>query len=238
MAIHPGDETSHVTAVLDHDEDRSVLSAAHAMAGLLGVGTESLQVGPDGHATRVDLVVAALGDDDVSAAVLSAKSPDALCWDVMARVSKPLLVLPRRGERILHAISRVLLPLDGTPETAAGVAGAVRLMIAAGAEVKAVHVFDAATVPAFWDQAAHSHASWTEEFLRRNLPEPVQLDLRSGRTPEEVGAEADRTDVDLIVMGWSRDLSAGKARTVRRALTEGQVPVLLVSTKRASPAGS
>ncbi len=126
-------------------------------------------------------------------------------------------------------VSRVLLPLDGSTETASAVADMARRAVAAGASVAAVHVFDAANAPAFWDQAAHGHTSWSREFLDRHHLDGVELDLRRGRPAEEVLAGAEQWGADLIVMAWDHDLGAGHARTVRRAVTQGTVPVLLVS---------
>jgi len=224
---------SDVVAVLEHDGDDKVVVSAEALATLLGAGTRLFRV-PEGEGqARADAVVTALGGD-VEAAVLSAQVPKPVCWQVMQRVSTPLLVVPQHSAHVSTSISEVLLPLDGTQETAAGVALMTKRVVDAGARVLAMHVFDATTVPAFWDQAAHSHEHWTEEFLLRNLPSAVDLDLCHlcrGRTPEEVVAEAQRAGVDLIMIGWAQNLGEGRAQTVRHALTDGSVPVLLVPTR-------
>jgi hypothetical protein len=217
-----------VVAVLERPDDQQVLEAARALADLLGTGTRALQV-PDAP-DRLALVLDELTGSDVEAAVLSARVGDALCWDVVQRASKPLLVVPEDSDRVTSSISMVLLPLDGTQANAAGVAEMAGRLTRAGTHVLAMHVFDASTVPAFWDQAAHSGKHWTAEFLRRNLPDAVELDLRRGRTTEEVLAEARRTGVDLLMIGWGQSFEGGRAVTVRQALTQGVVPVLLVGT--------
>lgn len=224
---------NNVLAVLERDKDPQVVAAAEAIASMLGVGTRSLRVPDTDGSHRARTVMEALAAEDVVAAALSARGSDPVCWEVMTQVATPLVVLPRGSRRTLRAVNRVLLPLDGSPETATGVAVMAHRALEAGADVVAVHVFDAATVPAFWDQSAHSHTHWTREFLRRNLPEAVELDLRSGRPAEQVLAEADRNRVDLIIIAWGRDLSSGRADTVRHALTHGLAPVLLLDIGRA-----
>jgi nucleotide-binding universal stress UspA family protein len=233
----------HVTAVLERDDesrpvsvDRQVLAAAEAIAHLLTIDTEPFAV-PRGPASdRADVVLRGLAADDVAAAAMSARGPEPLCWDVITHIATPVVVVPRSSTRMMPKISRVLLPLDGTAATAASVSGLTQRALDAGAHVVATHVFDASTVPAFWDQAAYSGQEWTREFLRRNLPDGVELDLRSGRPAEEVLAEAERDDVDLIIIGWGQDLGAGRAATVRHALTHGRTPVLLVRSGGEAPA--
>jgi nucleotide-binding universal stress UspA family protein len=225
----------HVTAVLERDDesrpvsvDRQVLAAADAIAHLLTIDTETLPVRPGPAVDRADVVLQALAADDVAAAAMSARGPEPLCWDVIGQIAAPVVVVPRSSKQMMPKVSRVLLPMDGTAATAASVSGLAQRALDSGAHVVATHVFDPSTVPAFWDQAAYSGQEWTREFLRRNLPAGVELDLRSGRPAEEVVAEAERDDVDLIIIGWGQDLGAGRAATVRHALTQGRVPVLLV----------
>lgn len=227
----------HVAAILERDDeavptsiDRQVVAAAETLAHLLAVPTRRLPVPPGSPSDRVELVLNALADEDVAAAALSARGPEPICWDVIAQVTPPVVVVPRSSRRMMRRVSRVLLPMDGTRATAAGVADLAQRALDAGATVGATHVFDPTTVPAFWDQAAYSGEEWTREFARRNLPDGVALDLRRGRPAEEVLAEAEQAGVDLIILGWGQDLSAGRAATVRHALMHGRVPVLLVRT--------
>ena len=228
---------THVTAVLERDDelrpisvDRQVVAAAEALAHLLGVDTLRLRVPPGPSSDRVGAVLKALTDEDVAGSAMSARGPEPLCWDMITQIPTPVVIVPRNSKRMMRGISRVLLPMDGTQATAAGVADLAQRVLDAGAAVVGVHVFDTGTVPAFWDQAAHSHKEWTREFLRRNLPDAVELDLRSGRPAEEVLAEAEQDGVDLVVIGWGQDLTVGRAATVRHALTHGRVPVVLVRT--------
>lgn len=221
-----------VLAVLEHDGDEKVLAGAEALAALLGASVRRLDVRDEDEAGRTEAVVTALRGDLV-AAVLSAQGRVPVCWRVIERVPIPLLVIPEHNARVAASFSEALLPLDGTPETATGVAAMAGRLVDAGVHVLAMHVFDASTVPAFWDQAAHSHEHWTEEFLLKNLPAAVDLDLSRGATPEQVVATARRIAADLVMIGWAQDLGQGRALTVRHALTEGSVPVLLLPVRSA-----
>lgn len=68
-------------------------------------------------------------------------------WQPVAqRLAKQVVLVPaeaRRLPRRVRRVRRILLPLDGTARSAA--------------EVVVLHVFDAVTVPKFWDQ--HAQAS-------------------------------------------------------------------------------
>lgn len=222
---------SVVVAVADAG-DEAVVRLAEGLGARLGdrVGTRRLPAPPP----RVGELLDELADDaDVEVVVLRFPAGTPSSWDVVARSDLPLVVLPTGcGERAA-ALTDVLLPVDGTRRTSQSVAEMVGRLLVAGARVRAVHVFDQSTVPAFWDQAAHSVDSFTEEFKERHLPEGVELDLRSGRPPDEVLAEAERQQVDLIVVGWSQNVSEGRAALVKEALLHGTVPVLLLPT----PAG-
>lgn len=218
-----------VTAVLGGDNDRAVRAAAAGFGEVLGlqvVWFDPTERGEDGEAR--ESVVEALRDDEVELGVLGAGMPPGGCWSVIPRVGGPLLVVPGRASPEAGRPRRVLAPLDGVAETAAGIAAMARRLVSGGAEVAAVHVFGPATVPAFWDQAAHSHRSWTAEFLRRNLPVARDLGLRRGDPATEVLAEVSAGGADALLLGWSQDLGGGRARIVREALASGTVPVLLV----------
>ena len=92
-----------------------------------------------------------------------------------------------------------------------------------------MHVFDADTVPRFWDHPAHGHDAWAREFLARNCARPgVRLELRSGAAANLVLDVARQQRADLITLGWSRRLGKGRARTVKQTLAAATVPVMLV----------
>ena len=150
---------------------------------------------------------------------------------IIARAGDPVLVVPPRtnGRRPAPRIRRALIPLEGTAETSVAVTAALHQLAEAGVELVAVHVFDATTVPAFWDQSAHADEVYAAEFASRWCAEAaVDLHLRRGTAPETIIDVAEDEAVDLIALGWAQDLSPGRAAVVRSVLAAAQIPVLLV----------
>jgi nucleotide-binding universal stress UspA family protein len=126
-------------------------------------------------------------------------------------------------------ILRALIPLEGSQESTDAVAASLRDLAAAGVELVGVHVFDATTVPRFWDRPGHTEQTWGAEFLSRWCTEPgVHLHLRRGSPPTTIVDIAGREQVDLIALGWAQDLGPGHAEVVRAVLTHAPTPVLLV----------
>jgi hypothetical protein len=96
-------------------------------------------------------------------------------------------------------------------------------------EILAVHVFDATTVPRFWDRPQYNHQAWSSEFLARWCPTPgARLALRAGRPGGQVLAVAAAQQADMIARGWSQDLTGDRAAVVREVLTRTDLPVLLL----------
>jgi nucleotide-binding universal stress UspA family protein len=150
---------------------------------------------------------------------------------VLEQLNKPVLVVPPEFTSPVARppILRALIPLEGTAESAGAVAESLRRLAGAGVHLVGLHVFDATTVPRFWDEPGHAEQSFTTEFLARWCADTdVDLRLRRGAAPTTVIEVAEAEDVDLIALGWSQNLSAGRANVVRAALTRSCVPVLLV----------
>jgi transposase len=79
------------------------------------------------------------------------------------------------------------------------------------------------------DDVFGTHRAWAEEFLARYCAQPgVRLELRTGVAGERVLDVAEAERADMIAFGWSQQLDPGRARTVRRAVLDAVVPVMLV----------
>jgi nucleotide-binding universal stress UspA family protein len=220
-----------VLAAVEASRGPLVTGVAELVSGILQAGMRHLDV-PAGLSQEraATLVLQALDEPSAVLAVLAAyPSPRAVCWRVVEQARKPVVLVPPGAKVRRPAISRVLLPLDGTPESAVAVADTISLLARAGVDLVVLHVFDAATVPRFWDQAAHAHQAWAEEFLARNAATAgARLELRSGSPGKHVVDVAGAEQADLIALGWSQRLDAGRSRTVRRSVLHAGVPVLLV----------
>lgn len=234
---------------------RPVLETAKAIQPLFGAPVEAVHVREGSTAIAASSAKAAgvrlriedgapaevleteLRDPDVAALVVGARRTPAgrrplghIALRLITSVPKPLAVVPpatREPERI----ARILVPLDGSPESAEAVSRTIELARASEIKVVVLHVRSEATLHPFSDQLHHEGPAWVEEFLARHCPVPahdVEVELRVGVPEEEVGAVAREAGVDLIVLGWSQELGSGHAAVVRAMLSSSAVPVLLI----------
>lgn len=223
---------THVLAVLgDGKTDGLVAGAAAAVAEIAHaqVRQVSLPTGLNAEQAAAH-VLRALHSPGTVLAVLAGDEVTRPVWQrVVQHSARPVILVPAAARGRQRQIRRVLVPLDGTAESAAAVAETADQFARAGVDLVVLHVFDAETVPRFWDQAAHARGVWAEEFLARFCAQPgVRLELRSGVAGEHVLDVAAAEQADLIALGWSQQLDPGRARTVRRAVLDAVVPVMLV----------
>lgn len=211
--------------------DPDLDAAAAAAAGAAGVSLDQLAGAPD------EAIVQAVADPNVVLVVLGARgTPQGprpcghIALAVAEQVDKPVLVVPPDGGRDPSApIRRALVPLEGTLESTAAVTEHLRGLAAAGVELTALHVFDADTVPRFWDQTGYAEESFAAEFASRWCTEPdVDIRLRRGAPGTAVVEVADAEEIDVIALGWSQNLTPGRAGVVRAVLEHACIPVLLV----------
>ena len=245
-----------VIAALDNSlAARPVVAAARELARLLEAEVEALHVSEDGDAVAADAAAAgglelrtcrgvtveklveAGSQDDVLALALGsrgapakARPVGATALEVLSALPKPVLVVPPERPPA-GGIRRILVPLEGTVSTSLAPKAMFELAAEAELEVVVVDVHDEASIPAFTDQPQHESREWAREFLARYCPwglEDVRLETRVGRRDEEILRAAEEVEADLIALGWSQELAAGRAPVVRSVLKRGRVPVLLV----------
>jgi Universal stress protein family len=221
---------SKVLAVAGGESAAVVSGVAAAIADVLRTEVAWLDTRLPGN-QRASAVLEELDQTDAVLGVL-ARDTAALgrSWWVAGRSAKPIVVVP--PTLVVSpppVISRVLVPLDGTLESATAVRATMELFADAGVELIILHVFDEATAPRFWDQAAHARRGWEEEFRARfRAPANARIELRSGIPGDHVVKVATDERIDLITLGWSQRLDAGRARTVRKAVGEAGIPVMLI----------
>jgi len=223
--------TAEVLAVLNHGAERPVTQTAEVIARLVGGQVRPLRLAADLSAGRAaGQVIRALHQPGTVTGVLSGVETSRPLWQRVAqRSAKPVVLVPAGARRLPRRIRRVLLPLDGTARSAAAVAEAAERFARGGAELVVLHVFDAETVPKFWDQHAHAEQAWEQEFLARYCALPgARLELRSGAAAEHVAKVAGAEQADMIALAWSQRLEPGRAAAVRRTILEAEVPVMLV----------
>lgn len=226
-----------MSTVIAVDDDgttgQRILDVATAFAALTNAEIRTLDPGGSAAVTSdawAQRLLAALAEPDVTITVIG--SPEhrrEQNWHILQHAGKPVILVPAGTARLPRTIAKTLIPLDGTRESAAAVAETVHVLAGSGVELIVLHVFDATTVPKFWDHSHHAERAWQNEFLARYCSEPgVHMQLRSGTAAEHVLDVAAAEQVDLIALGWSRRLDAGHARTLRRTLRDAEVPVLVV----------
>ena len=140
----------------------------------------------------------------------------------------PLAVVPPGDGALSSAPTRLLLPLDGTPETAAALVPVARRLHDAGTRIVVMHVYTDQTVPRFIS-SSDDIETLADEFLIQHLPEfGDDCELRIGQPDEEILDRASAGDIDGVILAWRQDLSPGRANVIHRLLQEVRVPLLMV----------
>jgi nucleotide-binding universal stress UspA family protein len=163
------------------------------------------------------------------------------------RQSCARVIIVRPGQP-LRRIQRILVPLDGTPSTAAAIAPAGDLARLAGASLDLVMVgnLDLPTpvpvelgtmaTPQYVDQPQHEWPAFSQEFLARFLsaigrcPQgvPSRFFLRAGDPAREILRAATDLDSDLIALVWHGGCEGDHGRVFRRVLHDAGLPVLVL----------
>ncbi|MGN6609669.1 MAG: universal stress protein [Jatrophihabitans sp.] len=221
-----------VTVALGGDrEQRAVARAAGLLATAYGAEVTAARPADDrllrwalDPANRDGVMALAVPDDDSRSAA----------WQLATAVPTPLLLVPSQAV-VPPRLRRVLLPLDGTVEASDAVAPIGARLQGHGVGLVVLHVFDADTVPAHWDQSVHAARDFAEEFrLRSRLDADARLEIRSGVASADVLAVAREAGCDLVVLAWCQSLDDGRAATTRAIVSASHLPVLLVARRRAT----
>jgi nucleotide-binding universal stress UspA family protein len=222
---------SQVLAVFDTGgESKRVTDVATAIALVGGMRVRVLQLARDTDPqVKAEQVLAELAAAGTAIGVLASAGPkQGLGWRVAKSAEKPVVLVPGAGPDLSRVITRVLVPLDGTAASATAVEKTIELLAHAGVDILVLHVFETATVPKFWDQPAHAEQVWRSEFMARYCDRPgIRFELRRGEPGQQVLDVATAERVDLIALAWSRT-DETRARTVRRAVGDARVPVMLM----------
>ncbi len=247
---------SILLAALDSDASaQQVLNTAIALAALFDAAVVGLHVRENGASAAEELagaasielrevkgspieqIVTASQAPDVVALVIGARGvrggpqpAGRIALEVITGVHKPVIVVPPHA-RPLAQLARILVPLDGTSESARALEDTIKLAGARGLEVLVLHVHLPATVPAFSDHDPHATRAWEREFLSRHISTTqrrVKLIRRLGIPADNVVTVAHEAAADLIALAWSQNLRSGHARVVSETLAHSDIPVLLL----------
>jgi len=249
-----------VLAALDDSAAASpVLRTAATMARTLGARLRVVHVGEQGRTTAeavarhrglsIELfegdpaqrIAEASKAADVAAVVVGARGHRGgrrpcghVANAVLGQASRPVILVapdvqPARGERF----ERVLIPLEGSEQSTAGIAAEAEALARGGTKIIVVHVFRADSMPRFLDHAVHAEQSWGNEFLAQWCArQDVELHLRSGHVPRAILDVAAAEGIDLIALAWSGTMERDHAKVVREILSRSDLPVLLAPVQR------
>jgi nucleotide-binding universal stress UspA family protein len=237
---------------------KAVVAGARALATLLGADVEALHIRQNGDRTArsaaaaasiplqtasgrvVERLVEAGGAEHVVALAIGARGgPTArhplgrTAAAVASALPKPVLIVPPDAEPA-ETFRRILVPLEGSRSSSLAPRAIFALAPQADIEAIVLHVSDEASIPAFTDQPQHEQSARAREFIDRYCPwgiGTVRLETRVGRGGELIPQVAEAAACDLIVLGWSRELAAGRAAVVRETLASSRRPVLLVPVR-------
>ena len=238
---------------------RPVLSAASALATLLGADVDALHVRERGWETAQAAADAAnvhlrllsgralerIGQEaaraDVVAVVLGARATPGgarpaghVATHLATSSRKPIVVVPPECP-VPVRLRRILVPLEAVMATASAVDSVIVAAAAGGAEIVVVHVMTEQTLPPFTDQPQHEIEAWTDEFRRRYCDHPeVRLEVRIGVPRERILALAEELRADALILAWGQRLAAERAALVRSVVEHSRIPVILVPVARSA----
>jgi nucleotide-binding universal stress UspA family protein len=254
--------------------DRSMAAAtalplAEAVAAQLGCRMDLLNVTADAAGVPHDeglarALLEAASDQDVTLLVLTThgraieegRGLGRVARAVASSTTRPVLIVrpelaTRAGYRP-EGLRHLLLPLDGTPTTAAALAPTTELAAQLGATIDLLHVVDPAArddaepgslgAPVYLDQPHHEWPAWAAEMLDRlvrslgRLPEriPVRVYLAAGAVDAEIMRFAEDHEADAIVLVRRSALGGDRARTLQAVLEQAPCAVLLVGSAAAA----
>lgn len=249
-------------AAIDSSRSASeVLATARGLAALLTTEVEAVSVPEDGDrppsatAAAADVllrtslgdptagILNALSDDDVVIGVIGTGGEGAgrsnvghVARGVMTSTSKPIVLVPPDAVGLdSRGPVKVIVPLDGTPETAGGLRAVLDRLAEHHLEIVPMHVFNAANAPQYWDHFYYDFPAWHERFRQDNFgPLSARLEVRRGPVVAEVLRLAEAEGAGLIAVAWSQTLAPGHALVVIELVRSTKVPVLLVPADMAA----
>lgn len=148
---------------------------------------------------------------------------------VMTRCDTPIVIVPPNPIRV-EAEPVLLIPLDGTVDSAPTLHAVCEIFHDARCDVVTLYVFEDETLPPFGDHTQYETEAWLSEFVARHCESApdVHVEVRVGNPIDHVLAVADDHHASYIVVGWKRRLEPGHARVLQGLLERSHVPFVLV----------
>jgi nucleotide-binding universal stress UspA family protein len=166
---------------------------------------------------------------------------------VVGRTTRPvLLVKPEPATASARNLKRLLVPVDGTPKTAAALQPVTELAAALGAAIDLLYVASpdqqppaergSVTAPRYLDQPQHEWPQWADEAIERLAtscaacpPEvPVRIFLAQGDIGDEIARFAVENQTDAIVLVRRSRFQPERAKVIRSVLRQTSCLVIIV----------
>lgn len=169
--------------------------------------------------------------------------------DMIMHATIPVLII-RPGLEVVPGATwrptRMLVPLDGTPESAAVLKQVFDMVLdiarLVGMGIDVLHIAvvgqkqpagaGALTTPRYLDYPQYEWPSWATEFRERfmHVPPDVKLRLfhREGDPPDVMLEFAEENDEDLILLSWHGHLEKKRGERIKGVLRRTERPVLLM----------
>lgn len=245
-----GTEIRHFSAESTAQEFEAAVSSV-ALDGLEGTPVHVALAEPGAG------ILKTVEDPDVALVVLTTHGFEArglsvskVTERVIAETRKPVLIVRPEASAPPREFKRLLLPVDGTPRTAAALRPATELAKFLGASIDLLHVAAAEPraseergtirAPRYVDQPHHEWPAWAAEAIERlaNLcagcpPEvPVRMFLDHGDVGAAIHRFVEEHQMDAIVLVRRSRLQRGRALTLRAVLADATCPILICSASR------
>ncbi len=178
-------------------------------------------------------------------AIEEGRRPGRVAEQVIARTTAPVVLVRPEAPPVRRKLKKLLLPVDGTPRTAAALQPATDLAARLGARIDLLYVAPRAsalpaergsiTAPRYVDQKQHEWPAWADEVVERlavccaNCPPevPVEMYLAHG----DIGAEIERFAIehksDAVVLVRRSRLQTGRAIIMRTVMNRAPCPILI-----------
>jgi nucleotide-binding universal stress UspA family protein len=167
---------------------------------------------------------------------------------VVARAMQPVLIVQPESSAVIGAagIERLLVPIDGTPKTAAALQPVTELACDLGAAIDMLYVAASGqkpaeergsmTPPRYLDQPQHDWPQWAAEAINRlarlcaSCPEsvPVRIFVAEGEVGDEISRFARENGTDAIVLVRRSRFQPDRAKVIRSVLSQTACSVIIV----------
>jgi nucleotide-binding universal stress UspA family protein len=176
----------------------------------------------------------------------------AIDWQVLEKISCPILIVPPGRDMSGWRLRKQLLPQDGTPGCAAALAQVINrsrqhgienlVLRIAGAKVGQPTEPGSLATPRYVDHPQYEWEAWGREFLDRICGMGAHLDqaalrlmMATGEPAAEILRVAEEEAVDMIILPWHGTLGPGRARMIKAVLHKATCPVLLLPERGNQP---